>query len=162
MAKTVRASFITTHQALLAAWAITATAAVWAALQAVDGVTLKQAVNAWAAASGTDERPASPTPKPFAGPNGAFRATLVLLGVALLLLGAASVLSRLVPTWLGVLLALGGLLSLVVGISVSYAGFQSAFQDAVTIAFQLVALAVGIGLLVAGRRAQRQNLASNP
>src|SRR5215204_445330 len=99
-------------------------------------------------------RPASPTPKPFAGPNGAFRATLVLLGVALLLLGAASVLSRLVPTWLGVLLALGGLLSLVVGISVSYAGFQ--------IAFQVVALAVGIGLLVAGRRAQRQNLASNP
>jgi len=153
----------TPYLALLAACAITATAAVWATLQAVDGVTLKQAVNAWAAASGTEEatRFADAETVRWAewGLQSYFR---VLLGVALLLLGAASVLSRLVPTWLGVLLALGGLLSLVVGISVSYAGFQSALQDAVTIAFQLVALAVGIGLLVAGRRAQTQNLASNP
>jgi hypothetical protein len=143
----------TPYLALLAACAITATAAVWAALQAVDGVTLKQAVNAWAAASGTEEatRFADAETVRWAewGLQSYFR---VLLGVALLLLGAASVLSRLVPTWLGMLLALGGLLSLVVGISVSYAGFQSAFQDAVTIAFQLVALAVGIGLLVAGRQ----------
>ena len=142
----------TPYLALLAACAITATAAVWAALQAVDGVTLKQAVNAWAA-SGTEEatRFADAETVRWAewGLQSYFRA---LLGVALLLLSAASVPSRLVPTWLGVLLALGGLLSLVVGISVSYAGFQSAFQDAVTIAFQLVALAVGIGLLVAGRQ----------
>jgi hypothetical protein len=35
----------------------------------------------------------------------------VLLGVAFLLLGAAAVVSRLVPTWLGVLLVVAGLLS---------------------------------------------------
>src|SRR5215211_2983354 len=153
----------TPYLALLAAGAIIATSATWAVLQGVDGVTLKQAVDTWAAASGTEEATRFADAETVRwiewGLQSYFR---VLLGIALLLLGAASVLSRLVPTWLGVLLALGGLLSLVVGISVSYAGFQSALQDAVTIAFQLVALAVGIGLLVAGRRAQRQNLASNP
>jgi hypothetical protein len=43
------------YLALLAAGAIILTGASWAALQAVDGVTLKQAVDAWAAASGTEQ-----------------------------------------------------------------------------------------------------------
>jgi hypothetical protein len=34
-----------------------------------------------------------------------------------------------------------GLLSLVIGISVSYAGLESSFQDALGIAFQLVVVA---------------------
>jgi len=78
----------------------------------------------------------------------------VVLGVALLLLGAAAAASRLVPTWLGALLAFAGLLSLTVGISVGYAGFESSFQDAVAIAFQLVFLVFAVGLLVVGRRAR--------
>jgi hypothetical protein len=78
----------------------------------------------------------------------------VLLGVAFLLLGAAAVLSRLVPSWLGVLLAVGGLLSLAIGISVAYAGLESGFQDAVGIALQLVILLFIVGLLLAGRRAR--------
>ena len=45
----------TPYLALLAAGAIIATGATWAVLQAVDGVTLKQTVDAWAAASGTDK-----------------------------------------------------------------------------------------------------------
>jgi hypothetical protein len=44
----------TPYLALLAAGAIVATAAAWAVLQAVDGVTLKQAVDAWAAAPGSE------------------------------------------------------------------------------------------------------------
>jgi hypothetical protein len=43
----------TSYLALLAAGTIIATGAIWAVLQAVDGVTLKQTVDAWAAASGT-------------------------------------------------------------------------------------------------------------
>src|SRR5688572_4271715 len=43
------------YLAVLAAGAIIASGAAWAALQAVDGVTLKQAVDAWAAASGTEK-----------------------------------------------------------------------------------------------------------
>src|SRR3712207_3060892 len=45
----------TPYLALLAAGAIIASGATWAVLQAVDGITLKQTVDAWAAASETEE-----------------------------------------------------------------------------------------------------------
>ena len=45
-----------------------------------------------------------------------------------------------------------GLLSLVIGISVSYAGLESSFQDALGIAFQLVVVAFIVGLLAVRRR----------
>lgn len=145
----------TPYLALLAAGALIASGATWAALQAVDGVTLKQAVDAWVVASGTEK------PTRFAdaetarwiewGLQSYFR---VLLGVAFLLLGSAAVVSRLLPSWLGVLLAAGGLLSVVVGFSVAYAGLESGFQDAVGIALQLVVLVFIVGLLVVARRAQ--------
>jgi len=76
----------------------------------------------------------------------------VLLGVAFLLLGAAVVVSRLIPSWLGVVLAVGGLLSLALGFSVGYEGLESGFQDPVGIAFQLVLLVFVVGLLVVSRR----------
>ena len=75
--------------------------------------------------------------------------------MAFVLLGTAAVVSSLVPSWLGVLLVVGGLLSLAVGISVSYAGLESDLQDAVGIAFQLVVLVFIVGLLVTGRRARQ-------
>jgi hypothetical protein len=68
-------------------------------------------------------------------------------------LGVAAVITRLVPTWLGVLVVIAGLLSLAIGVSVGYAGLESGFQDAVGIAFQLVVLVFILGLLVVGRRA---------
>ena len=143
------------YLALLAAGAIIASGAAWAALQAVDGVTLKQAVDAWAAASGTEKATRYADAETVRwiewGLQGYFR---VLLGGAFLLLGAAAVVSRLVPSWLGVLLAVGGLLSLAVGFSVGYAGLESGFQDAVGIAFQLVVLVFIVGLLVVGRGAR--------
>jgi hypothetical protein len=124
-------------------------------LQAVDGVTLKQAVDAWAAASGTEETTRFDDAETARwiewGLQSYFR---VLLGGAFLLLGAAAVASRLVPSWLGVLLVLGGLLSVAIGVSVGYAGLESGLQDAVGIAFQLVVFAFIIGLLVVGRRAR--------
>jgi hypothetical protein len=145
----------TPYLALLAAGAIIVTSAIWAALQAVDGVTLKQAVDAWAAASGTEQASRYADAETVRwiewGLQSYFR---VLLGVAFLLLGAAAVVSRLVPSWLGVLLVVGGLLSLAVGFSVGYAGLESGFQDAVGIAFQLVVLVFIVGLLVVGRRAR--------
>jgi|SRR5215207_2576111 len=144
----------TPYLALFAAGAIIATAAAWAILQAVDGVALKQAVDAWIAAPGADEaaRFADAETVRWAewGLQSYFR---VLLGVAFLLLGAALVVSRLVPSWLGVLLVIAGLLSFAVGISVGYAGLESGFQDAVGIALQLAVLVFIVGLLVVGRRA---------
>src|ERR671915_368971 len=145
----------TPHLALLAAGAIIASAATWAALQGVDGVTLKQAVDAWAAASGTEQATRFADAETVRwiewGLQSYFR---VLLGLAFLLLGAAAAVSRLVPTWLGVVLVAAGLLSLAVGVSVGYAGLESGFQDAVGIALQLVVLVFVVGLLVVGRRAR--------
>jgi hypothetical protein len=106
----------TPYLALLAGGAIIATGATWAVLQAVDGVTLKQAVDAWVAASGTEDETRFADAETARwiewGLQSYFR---VLLGAAFLLLGAAAVVSRLVPSWLGVLLVVGGLLSLAVG-----------------------------------------------
>jgi hypothetical protein len=145
----------TPYLALLAAGALIATAATWAVLQGVDGITLKQSVEAWAAASGIEKATRFADAEIVRwiewGLQSYFR---VLLGIAFLLLGAAAVLSRLVPTWLGVLLVLAGLLSLAVGVSVGYAGLESGFQDAVGIALQLVLLVFVVGLLVVGRRTQ--------
>jgi hypothetical protein len=145
----------TPYLALLAAGALIASGAAWAALQAVDGITLKQTVDAWAAASGPEKATryadAETTRWIEWGLQGYFR---VLLGVAFLLLGAAVVVSRLVPSWLGVLLAVGGLLSVAIGFSVGYQGLESGFQDAVGIVLQLVILAFGVGLLVVSHRAR--------
>ncbi len=145
----------TPYLALLAAGAIIATGATWAVLQAVDGVTLKQAVDAWVAASGPEKATRYADAETVRwiewGLQSYFR---VLLGVAFLLVGAAAVVSRLVPSWLGVLLVVGGLLSLAIGFSVGYEGLESGFQDAVGIAFQLVVLVFIVGLLVVGRRAR--------
>ncbi len=145
----------TPYLALLAAGAIVASGAAWAALQGVDGVTLKQTVDAWSVASGTEKATRYTDAETVRwiewGLQGYFR---VLLGVAFLLLGAAVVLSRLVPSWLGVLLVVGGLLSLAIGFAVGYQGLESGFQDAVGIALQLVVVVFGVGLLVVSRRAR--------
>jgi hypothetical protein len=141
--------------ALLAAGALIASGATWAALQAVDGVTLKQAVDAWVGASGTEKATRFADAETVRwlewGLQTYFR---VLLGAAFLLLGSAAVVSRLIPSLLGALLAVGGLLSFAVGFSVAYAGLESGFQDAVGIALQLVLLVLVVGLLVVARRAR--------
>lgn len=147
----------TPYLALLAASAVLATSAMWAVLQAVDGVTLKQAVEDWAAATGTDKATRFADAETVRwtewGLQSYFR---VLLGLAFLLLGAAMVLGRLVPSWLGVVLGVGGLLSLALGFSVGYEGLESGFQDTLGIAFQFVVLVFVVGLLVVSRRARPQ------
>ena len=143
--------------ALLAACALIVTSATWAVLQGVDGVTLKQSVDAWAAASGNEQAARYADAETVRwiewGLQSYFR---VVLALALLLLGAAAVVSRLIPSWLGALLVAAGLLSLALGISVGHAGLESGFQDAVGLAFQLVVLAVAVGVFVLGVRGTTQ------
>lgn len=145
----------TPHLALLAAGTLIASGAAWAVLQAVDGITLKQTVDAWAAATGPEKTTrftdAETTRWIEWGLQGYFR---VLLGVAFLLLGAAIVVSRLIGSWLGVLLVVGGLLSVAIGFSIGYEGLESSFQDAIAIPLQLVILVFGVGLLIVSRRAR--------
>jgi hypothetical protein len=141
------------YLALLAGGAIIATGATWAVLQAVDGVTLKQAVDAWFAASGAEKATRFADAETVRwiewGLQSYFR---LLLGVAFLLLDAAAFLSRLLPSWLGVVLVVGGLLSLALGFSGGYEGLENGFQNPVGIAFQLVVLVFIVGLLVVSRR----------
>ncbi|HEX6756831.1 MAG TPA: hypothetical protein VF086_00250, partial [Propionibacteriaceae bacterium] len=122
---------------------------------AVDGLTLKQAVDAWVAASETEKATRFADAETVRwiewGLQSYFR---VLLGMAFLLLGAAVVVSRLLPSWLGVVVGVGGLLSIALGFSVGYEGLESGFQDLVGIAFQLVVLVFVVGLLVVSRRGQ--------
>ena len=146
----------TPYLALFGAGVLIVTSATWAVLQAVDGVMLKQAADAWAAASGGPEQAARFSDAETVrwaewGLQSYFR---VLLGLAFLLVGPAMVVSRLVPSWLGVLLAVAGLLSFAIGISVGYAGLESSFQDNMAIAFQFVVLVFIVGLLVVGSRAR--------
>jgi hypothetical protein len=144
----------TPNLALLAGGAIVAAGGTWTALQGVDGVTLKQAVDAWIDASGAEGMSRFADAEAVRwiewGLQSCFR---VVLGVGFLLLGAAIVVSRLVPTWLGVVLAVAGALSVAVGVSVAYAGLESGFQDAVGLVLQLLVLVFVVGLFVVARRA---------
>jgi hypothetical protein len=147
----------TPYLALLAAGATIASAASWAALQAVDGVAMKETADAWVAASATEKALQFGVAETVRwiewGLQSYFR---LLLGAAFLLAGAALVTSRLAPRWLGALLLLAGLLSLAVGFDVSYSGLESDFQGIVAIAFQLVTLIFVVGLFVVGLRSRQR------
>jgi hypothetical protein len=131
------------------------TAAVWAVLQAVDGIALKQAVDAWAAADGPERavRLADAEVVRWTewGAQGYFR---VLLGGALLLVGAAILTTRALAPWLGWVAALAGLLSVGIGVDVAYSGLHSEFQEIASPAFQVVVLAFAVGVAVAAPRGQ--------
>lgn len=136
-----------------------ATAAVWAVLQAVDGVALKQAVDAWAHASGAQKtiRFSDAETVRWAewGINSYFR---LLLGLTILLFGAAIARTGIIRRWLGWVGMIGGLLYMATGIAVGYRGFESGFGNAAGDAVQLLFLVFVVGILVAGLR--RQDLAT--
>jgi hypothetical protein len=136
-----------------AAGTTVATAAVWAALQAVDGVTLKQAVDAWVAADESERAvrlgDAEVVRWTEWGLQSYFRVTL---GVALLLFGATILTTRVLAAWAGWVAVLAGLLSVAVGVDVAYSGLESVFQELAVPAFQLVMLVLAVGVLVSARR----------
>ncbi len=128
------------------------TAAVWAVLQAVDGVTLKQAVDAWVAADGSERAvrlgDAEVVRWTEWGLQSYFRVTL---GLALLLFGATMLTTRAVAAWVGWVAALAGLISVAVGVDVAYSGLESSLQALAVPAFQVLMLVVGVGVLVSAR-----------
>src|SRR5206468_1458945 len=107
-----------------------AAGATWAVLQAVDGVALKHAVNAWTNASGAEKSirfaDAETVRSLEEGVNSYFR---LLLGTTVLLFGAAIVRTRLIPTWIGWVGVAGGVFYMLSGIAVAYRGFESGFGD---------------------------------
>jgi len=130
-----------------------ATAAIWAVLQAVDGVALKHAVNAWAHASGAEKSirfaDAETVRSAEEGINSYFR---LLLGSTVVLFGVAIVRTRIIAGWLGWVAAVGGLLYMASGIAVAYRGFESGFGDVTGAAVQILFLVFVVGLLVVSVR----------
>lgn len=146
--------------ARFAAGTTVATAATWAVLQGLDGVALKQAVDAWQSA------PPPEKPTRFAnaetvrwlewGFQSYFR---MLLGLSFVLFGVVLLTVRLLAGWVGWSAIVAGLISVVIGLDVGYSGLASGLQDTLGLAFLGVALAFGVGLLLTGVRQRRQQTA---
>jgi hypothetical protein len=138
--------------ARLAAAATVATGALFAVLQAIDGVALKHSVDAWVAASGAEKSQRFATAETVRwlewGANSYFR---FLLGLSLVLFGTAVARSRIVPRWLGWSAALAGLFFIGVGVIVGEDGFTHG-QGAVGLAAFVFYLAFSVGVLVTGWR----------
>lgn len=143
--------------AQLAAAATVATAAVWAVLQGLDGVGLKEAADAWVASSGAEKSVRFANAEIVRWLEWGFQSYFrVLLGLSFVLFGVAILLGRLVARWLGWVALLVGALSVAIGIDVGYHGLASSFQDATGMLLLIAALAFALGVLITGLRGSRQ------
>lgn len=129
--------------------ALVATAAVWAVLQAVDGVALKHTVDAWAEASGVERslRFADAEAVRWAewGLQAYFR---LLFGLTFALAGIAIWRTGVAYRWLGPVAILGGAVYAAVGIAVGHTGLDKPGGPVV----QLLFVTFIVGVLVAGLR----------
>ncbi|WAJ34828.1 hypothetical protein OUO20_08090 [Arthrobacter sp. FX8] len=109
--------------------ALSAAAAVvlYAALQAVDGVALKQAVDAWAAAPDPEKPPRFATAEGIRWLEWGMRSyQSILLGAALVLVGVAVAAARHTSRIVGYLMALSGLAYVAQGWIIGESGFSAA------------------------------------
>ena len=141
-----------------AAVATVATAATWAVLQGLDGVALKQAVEAWDRASGAEESIRFANAETVRWLEWGFQSYFrVLLGLTFVLFGASILATRLVAGWLGWAAICAGLFCAAIGVDVGYNGLASGLQDALSIAFLVVVLVFAFGILATGIRAGAQH-----
>lgn len=136
-----------------AAAAAVATAATWAVLQGLDGVGLKQAVDAWASASGADKAVRFANAETVRWLEWGFQSYFrLLLGLTFALLGAVILAGRLVAGWLGWAAVVMGLISAAIGVDVGFSGLASGLQDFLGIAFLVIVLVFALGVLATGIR----------
>ncbi len=151
--RTMRAGGHTPVLAHFAAAATVATAATWAVLQGLDGVGLKQAVEAWVASSGAEESIRFANAETVRwlewGLQSYFR---LLLGLTFVLFGVAILVIRMVPGWLGWAAIFAGVCSAAIGVDVGYNGLASDLQDTLGIAFLVAVLEFAVGVLATGMR----------
>jgi hypothetical protein len=145
----------------LARTCATVTLASFAALQAVDGVTLKRAIDAWIAAA-PDGKPAA-----FAAAEtvrwteiGLNSLAFTFVGVTAVLGGIAILFSKEYPRWLGGLAAVAGITYAVHGVGVAYRGFGQSIPGLVAeILFVVWTLAAAV---LMWRRGSRTTAGSRP
>jgi hypothetical protein len=131
-----------------------ATLALYGVLQAVDGVALKQAVNAWASAPDPEKATRFASAEAIRWVEWGVRSYQNLaLGLALILFAAAIVRTAWVPRPIGYLIGLSGLTYLVQGWVVGSEGFSRTETIAIVLAFVLD-LAWMIWLVVVAWRMQ--------
>jgi uncharacterized protein YidB (DUF937 family) len=139
--------------AQLAAAAAVATAAIWAVLQGLDGVGLKQAVDSWVSASGTEKTIRFANAETVRWLEWGFQSYFrILLGLTLALFGTAILAGRRVPGWLGWTALVAGVCSVIFGVDVGYSGLASGLQDVLGIAIFILVLVFAIGVLITGLR----------
>jgi hypothetical protein len=156
--RAMRSSGHTHLLADFAAMATVATAATWAVLQGLDGVGLKQAVEAWNRASGAEESIRFANAETVRWLEWGFQSYFrVLLGFTFVLFGAAILTTRLVAGWLGWAAICAGLFCAAIGVDVGYNGLASGLQDALSIAFLVVVLVFAFAILATGIRAGAQH-----
>ncbi|MFE9773520.1 hypothetical protein ACFYOV_17915 [Streptomyces sp. NPDC005931] len=144
--------------AQLGAAAAVATAAIWAALQGLDGVGLKQAVDSWVSASGREKEIRFANAETVRWLEWGFQSYFrVMLGLTLALFGAAILVSRRIPGWLGWTALVAGVCSLIFGVDVGYSGLASGLQDVLGIATFILVLVFAVGVLAAGVREHGRN-----
>jgi hypothetical protein len=144
--------------AQLAAAAAVATAAIWAVLQGLDGVGLKQAVDSWASASGTEKEVRFANAETVRWLEWGFQSYFrIMLGLTLALFGAAILAGRRIPGWLGWTVLVAGVCSLIFGVDVGYSGLASGLQDVLGIATFILVLLFAVGVLVTGVREHGRN-----
>jgi len=140
----------------LAIGALVATGTAFAILQGLDGIALKQAVDAWAASSGSEEQIRFADAETLRWTEWGFQSYFrVLLGVSLVLIGLAVVVKPLLTQLLGWLAVVAGVMSIITGVDVAYSGLEGGLQDALSPIFQLAVIVFAIGVLAAGLRGTR-------
>ena len=126
--------------------------ALYGVLQAVDGVGLKQAVNAWASAENGDKAARFAAAETVRWLEWAVRSYhSFVFGLALILFGAVIAITGRVPRPIGYLMALCGLCYLAQGWIIGSSGFSSANQIPTLGGIGLILLWT-IWLLIAARR----------
>jgi len=132
--------------------------ALYAVLQSVDGVGLKQAVNAWASAGTSDKAVRFASAETVRWLEWAVRSyQSYVFGLSLILFGAAiAVVAGRVPRPIGYLMALSGLCYLAQGWIIGTSGFSSANQIPTLLGIILV-VAWSVWLLVAALRSKTQD-----
>ena len=148
--------------ARLGAAAAVATAATLAVLQGLDGIGLKQAVDAWVDAAGAEQADRFSDAEIVRWLEWGFQSYFrILFGLSFALLGWALLNARLVASWIAWAGILVGLFSAAIGVSVAYAGLESGFQSVVWIAMLVAVLVFAFGLLSAGRRVEPRAVAQS-
>jgi hypothetical protein len=138
------------HLAALAGAGAVATAATFAVVQAVDGVALKLAVDAWVDAPPAEEATRFANAETVLWTGWGVQSFFYgVYGLTLVLLGVVVAVSRQFEAWIGSVAVAAGLLSLAIGIDIAYRGSETEFYERTSVGYQLLVLVFLVGILIA-------------